>query len=47
MIIFTRAQVTAVSVSGPNLSGTRVSTGKKYNEQLAGVISVALIKKDP
>ena len=37
-----RAQVTYVSVSGPNFSGTRVSTGRKYSVTPVGRMSVFL-----
>ena len=38
----TRAQVTLVRVSAPNLSGTRVSTGRKNSSPAATRISVGL-----
>jgi hypothetical protein len=37
-----RAQITEVNVSGPNFSGTRVSTGMKYKSAATGRISVFL-----
>ena len=32
----TRAQITEVNVSGPNFSGTRVVTGRKYKSTETG-----------
>jgi len=38
-----RAQVTDVTVSVPNLSGTRVCNGRKYSRAPATRMSVALL----
>jgi hypothetical protein len=42
----TRAQITEVSVSGPNFSGTRVVTGMKYKSAAVGRIRVFMSPSD-
>jgi hypothetical protein len=37
-----RAQMTDVNVSGPNFSGTRVVTGRKYRSTETGWMSVRI-----
>jgi len=41
-----RAQVTDVTVSGPNFKGTRISTGRKYRFASVAFMSVFLVMLD-